>query len=101
MCEQMGWEPREEDLPTDPSTLSIEAQQALILLNALPDIWEGMSGTWMGKNYSGLDVILDIYEIEDRRTVFEFLKIAEHELGDFYAKKQKEQQNMSKAKRAK
>jgi hypothetical protein len=97
----MGWEPRDEDLPVDPSTLSIEAQQALLVLNSLPDMWEGMSGTWLGKNYNGLETILDIYDIEDKKTVFELLKIAEHELGDFYAKKQKEQQNMSKAKRAK
>lgn len=101
MCEQMGWEPRDEDLPVDPSTLSVESQQALIVLNSLPDIWEGMSGTWLGKNYNGLGIIFDIYEIEDRRTVFEFLKVAEHELSDFYAKKQKEQQSMNKVKRAK
>ena len=42
MCEQMGWEPKEEDLPQDGSNLSLECQQALTVLQALPDIWEGM-----------------------------------------------------------
>jgi hypothetical protein len=50
MCEQMGWEPDEDQMPIDPSTLSLEVQQALVLLNALPDNWEGMSGSWMGKD---------------------------------------------------
>jgi len=99
MCEQMGWEPRYDDMPVDPSTLSLEAQQALTLLNALPDNWEGMSGTWMGKDYSGLEAIMNIYEIQDRKTVFELLRDAEAELGKYYAQKQKEQNQLSKAKR--
>lgn len=101
MCEQMGWEPTEDDMPLDPGTFEIEAQQALILLNSLPDRWDGMSGTWMGKDYSGLSAILDIYEVEDKRQVFELLQIAEAELGKFYAQKQKEQESQAKAKRAK
>jgi len=101
MCEQMGWEPSEEELPVDPSFLDINAQYALILLNVLPDKWEGMSGSWMGKDYSGLGAIMDMYEIEDRREVFELLQIAEEELGKYYRQKQKEQESLAKAKRAK
>ena len=95
----MGWEPKDDDMPVDPSTLSLEAQQALTLLNALPDNWEGMSGSWMGKDYSGLEAIMNIYQIEDRKTVFELLREAEAELGKYYAQKQKEQAQLSKAKR--
>lgn len=100
MCEQMGWEPREEDIPVDPSTLSLEAQQALIILQSLPDNWEGMSGSWMGKDYSGLAAILDIYEVDNKRLVFELIKHCEVELGKYYAQKRKEQESLSKAKRA-
>lgn len=101
MCEQMGWEPRDEEIPIDPSFLSLEAQETLIVLNSLPDLWDGMGGNWLGKDYSGLSAILDIYEVEDRKTVFELLKVAETELSKFYAQKRKEQESMSKAKRAK
>jgi len=101
MCEQMGWEPSEEEMPIDASSLDTSAQYALILLNVLPDKWEGMSGTWMGKDYSGLAAIMDIYEIDDRREVFELLKVAEDELGKYYRQKQKEQEGLAKAKRAK
>jgi hypothetical protein len=100
MCEQMGWEPKEEDMPIDPSTLSLEAQQALIMLNVLPDKWEGMSGSWLGKDYSGLGTILDIYDVQDKRAVFELLQSGEAELGKYYEQKKKQQESLSKAKRA-
>ena len=96
MCEQMGWEPNDTEIPRDSTELSIESQQALILLNVLPDKWDGMSGSWFGKDYSGLSAIMDIYKIEDKRIVFELLQIAENELGKYYAQKQKEQKALSK-----
>jgi hypothetical protein len=95
----MGWEPDESQMPKDPSLLSFEVQQALLLLNVLPDKWEGMSGTWLGKDYAGLDSILTIYQIDNVRQVFELLQVAEKELGDFYAHKQKEKESLGKASR--
>ena len=100
MCEMMGWEVSEEDMPLEPSLLSIEAQQALILLNALPDLWEGMGGTWLGKDYSGLAAVLDIYQVEDRQHVFGLLKVCEDELSKHYALKQKERDSLNKVKGA-
>jgi len=85
----MGWEPKEEELPQDGSNLSLECQQALTVLNSLPDIWEGMNGTWLGKDYSGLGTIMDIYEIDDRRAVFALLKEAESLLGNYYTQQSK------------
>jgi hypothetical protein len=95
----MGVEPKEEDIPKDPSTFSLEAQQALVLMNALPDNWEGMNGVWLGKNYTGLFDIMDLYKIDDKREVFELLKVCEEELSKFYTQKRKEQDQLSKAKR--
>ena len=85
----MGWEPKEEELPQDGTNLSLECQQALTILNALPDNWEGMNGTWLGKDYSGLSAVMDIYEVESRREVFELLKEAESMLGKYYAQQTK------------
>ena len=95
----MGVEPKEEDIPKAPSTFSLEAQQALVIMNALPDNWDGMNGVWLGKDYSGLGDILEIYDISQKRDVFELLKVCEIELGKFYAQKRKEQETLSKAKR--
>ena len=95
----MGVEPKEEDIPKDPSAFSLEAQQALIMLNVLPDKWEGMSGTWLGKEYAGLLDIMELYQIDDKKQVFELLKVCEDELGKFYAEKRKQQEQLSKAKK--
>ena len=99
MCEQMGWEINEDDIPKDPSVFSIEVQQALMLLNILPDKWEGMSGTWMGKDYSGLDAIMNIYEIDNRRVVFDLVQVGENEMSKYYAQKRKERESLSKVSR--
>ena len=96
----MGTEPREEDIPIDASSLCWEVQQALLLSQALPDIWEGMNGSWLGKDYSGLTAIMDIYDMDSRQDTFEYLKIIEDELSRFYRQKQKEQESLAKAKRA-
>jgi hypothetical protein len=99
MCEQMGWEIDEKQMPAEPSSLPIECQQALLLLNSLPDRWDGMSGSWFGKDYSGLSAIMDIYEIDNRKEIFELLQLAEQEMGKFYAQKQKERESLAKANR--
>jgi hypothetical protein len=95
----MGVEPKEEDIPKDPSAFSLEAQQALIMLNVLPDKWEGMSGTWLGKEYAGLLDIMELYQIDDKKQVFELLKVCEDELGKFYAERRKQQEQLAKSKR--
>ena len=99
MCEQMGWEPKDEEIPRDPGELPYNVQGALLLYNALPDIWEGMSGSWMGKDYSGLGDIMDIYDLDNRKEIFRLLQLAENEAGKFYREKQKQQESLSKAKK--
>jgi len=94
----MGVDPKDEDIPKDPSTFSIEAQQALQMMNALPDLWEGMNGVWLGKNYNGLFDIFKLYKIDNKREVFELLKVCEDELSKYYAQKRKEQDQLAKAK---
>jgi hypothetical protein len=98
MCEQMGWEPNEDEMPKDPGFLPFEAQTALLVFNVLPDRFEGMSGTWMGKDFSALDIVFKIYEVVDRRTVFEYLLLIQREYSDYYSKQQKMRESASKSK---
>ena len=46
-----------------------EVQLAFFIYNLLQDTWDGMSGSYFGKNLSGLGELLDIYEVEDKKTV--------------------------------
>ena len=98
MCEQMVWEPKDDEIAKDPNDLSYNVQGALVLFNALPDIWEGMSGTWMGKDYSGLMDIMNIYKLDNKKEIFTLLKTAENEASKFYAEKAKQKESFELAK---
>ena len=95
----MGWEPKAEEIPLDPAHLDYVVQCALILFNCLPDKWEGMSGSWMGKDYAGLMDIMDIYQMDNKKDTFTLLKVAEREAFKFYSEKQKQQESLAKVKR--
>lgn len=88
----MGREPTEEHMPVDPSDLSMESQQALLVFSVLPDKIEGMNGIWLGKDYSGIGDIFDFYEIENRREVFELLGYIISKYSDFYEKRRELEQ---------
>ena len=95
----MGWEPKAEEIPLDPAHLDYVVQCALVLFNCLPDKWEGMSGSWMGKDYAGLMDIMDIYQMDNKKDTFTLLKVAEREAFKFYSEKQKQQESLAKVKR--
>ena len=85
-----GYEPltEEEMKPVDeidPSNFPIPAQCALILFNVLPDRIEGMNGIWLGKDFTGLKDIMNLYEMEDQLLVFELLLECINEASVYYA----------------
>ena len=51
-----------------------EVQVAFLLHDLLPDRWDGMSGSYFGKDMSALDLLLETWEVEDRRTTIFFIK---------------------------
>lgn len=97
MAEQMGWTDFDDE-PLDPSDLSISAQQALILMNILPDKVEGMSGVWLGKEYAGLTDIMSIYQMINWKETFEMLQICIQEYGKHYEQQRKQAEARSKSK---
>lgn len=96
MCEQMGWEPREEEVPPDLGTLPYYPQLALILFNLLSDKIEGMSGTWLGKDFSSLQTFMDIYEVDNRRDVLDYIMTIHDVYGKYYREQQKIKESSSK-----
>lgn len=75
MCELLGTEPKEEDLPVEFGDLLLEVQQALQIYNNLQDCWDYMGGNYIGKNLSGFRDVLEILEVprEDYRAVYELV----------------------------
>ena len=97
MCEQLGEEPDPEKMPIDPSIdFDTLAQQAFFLYHVLPDKIESMAGIWLGKDYSGLMDIMNIYNIEHKREVLDYLLFMIQTARDAYTVQRENQSKMRK-----
>lgn len=77
MCEALGSEPLEEEIPVDYEDLLVDVQEALSMYHKLRDEWDTMNGVYLGKSYAG---ILDIFEIqgvpvEDRKMLYDLIGV--------------------------
>jgi len=82
MCEALGSEPDEDEIPVNFEDLLYESQQAIILYNYLVDVWAGgMSAFYIGKNLSNIEYIFDIHNIEEesRLYILEFILLIDKE----------------------
>ena len=61
-------------MPPELDVFPYEVQVAFLIHSLMPDRWDGMSGSYMGKDWSCLGSLLDIYEVEDKREITYFLK---------------------------
>ena len=43
----------------------------------LSDRWDGMSGTYMGKDWSTINDLFNLFQIKDRRVILYFMKMWE------------------------
>ncbi len=77
MCEMMGTEPNEDDMPLDMSDFPTEAQQAVQVFGLLKDIWDPFGGNYLGKDLSIIFQVFDLLEIDhnSRKLIF---KIVQH-----------------------
>lgn len=75
MCETLGSEPIDDEIPVDIDDFPVEVQEAIKIYNNLQDNWDYMGGNYIGKNLTGFRDILDIFEVEkaDHRAVYELI----------------------------
>ena len=74
MCEQLGTEPIPEEIPASFEDFPYVVQEALNIFSILPDNWEGMSGTYMGKDYSILPYLFDeIFQVDNKQQTMQLL----------------------------
>jgi len=98
ICEALGSEPIEEEIPIEFDDLPTDVQEAMNIYSKLRDEWDTMNGVYQGKSYAG---ILDIFEIlevskEDRKITFDLIGLI-----DRYRKKvldSKQKQNSPRVK---
>lgn len=64
-------------MPLEPSDFPEEVQVAFFMFSLLPDHFEGMSGTYMGKYWDGIDYFFKLYEVENPKVILYIMKMYE------------------------
>lgn len=64
MCEALGNDPLESEIPVDFDDFPFEVQQAFNAYKMLRDEWDTMSGSYLGKSLIGVKDILEATEID-------------------------------------
>ena len=87
MCEALGAEPVEEEIPVELYDFPEEAQSAILFYNRLRDDWDSMNGNYLGKSLIGLKDTFDILEIpiEDRRFIIDCITVIDNTRNSSYA----------------
>jgi len=65
-------------MPLSSSDFPEEVQVAFFIFSVMTDRWDGTSGMYLGKDWNNLDYIFELYEIEERKEMFFYLKMYEN-----------------------
>tara|TARA_Y100000385_G_scaffold116030_1_gene120727 strand:+ start:274 stop:570 length:297 start_codon:yes stop_codon:yes gene_type:complete len=82
--------PTMEDYP-------FEVQVAFLLHDLLPDRWDGMSGSYFGKDMAALNTLLDAWEVTDKKTTIFWIKNIESKNSEKINKKIERRRKASKS----
>jgi len=64
-------------MPLELSDFPEEVQVAFFMFSLLPDHWEGMSGSYMGKYWDGIEYYFKLYEVLEPKTIMYIMKMYE------------------------
>ena len=100
ICEQKGIEPDPAEMPPTMGDFPPEVQVAFLLHDLLPDRWDGMSGSYFGKDMAALGTLLDVHEVDDKRNTIFWIKQIEAKNSEAINKKidRKRKASQNKAK---
>lgn len=75
MCEFLGNEPKEEEIPIALEDLPIEIEQAYTIYRALPAEHDPMTNKFIGKPVEKSLNLIDLYEFSEPKEIFRLLLI--------------------------
>ena len=70
MCEMLGSEPLDSEIPVEFEDFPFEVQQAFNAYRMLRDEWDTMNGNYLGKSLIGVKDVLEATEIEQSEQKF-------------------------------
>lgn len=87
-------------MPLTPSDFPEEVQVAFFIYDMLSDRWDGMSGSYQGKDWSQCEHLFKVYNIEDPKVTLYFMKMWERIVVNYRAddleKRRKAEENKLK-----
>ena len=97
MCEALGNEPLESEIPVDFEDFPLEVQQAFNAYKMLRDEWDTMSGSYLGKSLIGVKDILEATEIDisEHKLIIMLIRIIDAVRSDEINNKKKMQEPAS------
>jgi hypothetical protein len=97
MCEALGSQPLESEIPVEFDDFPIEVQQAFNAYRMLRDEWDTMSGSYLGKSLIGVKDILEATEIDvsEHKLVIMLIRIIDSVRSDEINNKKKMQEPAS------
>lgn len=100
MCEALGNEPIDEEIPIEIDDFPDEVQEAISIYYKLRDEWDTMNGIYMGKSFAGLGDILDILEVpmQDRKLLLEWVSVMDAARSKIYQEQRAAKEAQSKKK---
>jgi hypothetical protein len=101
MCEQLGTEPLDEEVPLEYQDFPEEIQEALQIFHILPDIWEGFGGNYLGKDYTLLPYLMQVFNVKEIKDCILYIHRFNIEMHDIYSKKAEQRRQVSESKKKK
>lgn len=89
MCEMLGQEPVDEDMPVELEDFPELVQQTFTIYSLLSDTWDNMGGGYLGKDYANLFNLLSVFDIEKTEAllVLDLLKYMDSIRGSIISEK--------------
>lgn len=87
-------------MPLEPSDFPVEVQVAFFIFSFLEDIWDGASGSYLGKSYSNIEYLFNLHNVEDPKTVLYIIKLYEGALVNYRAEKAEQKRKAEERKRS-
>lgn len=98
MCEALGSEPLESEIPIEIDDFPEEVQQAFQIYYLLKDIWDTMGGNYLGKDTTTLFNFFDLYDIDkpNRLIIVSLIQQMDYARSRLISQKQKAKEPSSK-----
>jgi len=97
MCEALGSEPVESEIPVEFDDFPLEVQQAFSAYQMLRDEWDTMSGIYLGKSLIGVKDVLEATEVEpfEQKFIIRLIRIIDNVRSEEVNNKKKMQEPAS------